>query len=234
MLWATVCVCFFGFLRSGDVTVPSDSEFDPAVHITFSNVSLDDVANPQLIKLRLEASKTDPFRKGVDIVLGRTNNQLCPIADLLAYLAVKSGKPGFLFAFNDGRLLTKVRFVNKVRQALSLAGLDAKCYAGHSFRIGAATTSGMCRLSDFTIKMLGRWESTAYLLYIRTPRVQLAKLLAIIGTSLANPTTWLLLGYSVHPSIAISCSPHVCPSSIYCYSIVIIYYIVIITVLYEF
>jgi len=30
------------------------------------------------------------------------------------------------------------------------------------------------RVSDATIKMLGRWQSSAYQLYIRTPREQLA------------------------------------------------------------
>jgi hypothetical protein len=30
MLWAAVTLCFFGFLHSGEVTVPSDTAFDPA------------------------------------------------------------------------------------------------------------------------------------------------------------------------------------------------------------
>ena len=29
MLWASCCTCFFGFLRSGEVTVPSMKEYDP-------------------------------------------------------------------------------------------------------------------------------------------------------------------------------------------------------------
>ena len=30
MLWAAACTCFFGFLRSGKVVIPLDSEYDPA------------------------------------------------------------------------------------------------------------------------------------------------------------------------------------------------------------
>ena len=118
MLWAAVTLCFFGFLRSGEVTVPSDAAFDPATHLTFNDISIDDSTNPTLLKLHLKASKSDPFRKGVDIVVGRTNNKLCPVAAVLAYLATRGNGPGFLFKFQDGRLLTKSRFVDAVREAL--------------------------------------------------------------------------------------------------------------------
>ena len=34
MLWAAATMCFFGFLRVGEVVVPSDSAFDPTVHLS--------------------------------------------------------------------------------------------------------------------------------------------------------------------------------------------------------
>ena len=39
---------FFGFLRAGELTVPSDKEFDPASHLCFSEILIDDTFNPQL------------------------------------------------------------------------------------------------------------------------------------------------------------------------------------------
>ena len=57
--------------------------------------------------------------------------------------------------------------------ALQQAGVDAQRYAGHSFRIGAATTAACCGLPDSLIKTLGRWESAAYTVYIRTPKEKL-------------------------------------------------------------
>ena len=107
MLWAAVLVCFCGFLRSEEITVPLDSSYDPASHINFGDVSVDSISDPQVPKLRLKTSNTDAFCKSVDIVLGRTNNKLCPISALLAYMAIRGDKPGFLFSFKDGRLLTK-------------------------------------------------------------------------------------------------------------------------------
>ena len=94
--------------------MPSESAYDPGAHLTYSDVSIDDPEHPTLMKLRLKASKTDPFQKGVDI--GRTYNELCPIEAMLAFLAIRGNKQGFLFTFADGRLLTKDRFVTRVRQ----------------------------------------------------------------------------------------------------------------------
>ena len=55
-----------------------------------------------------------------------------------------------------------------MRAALEKAGYPASKYAGHSFKIGAATTVGRCGIPESLIKTLGRWESTAYMCYMRT------------------------------------------------------------------
>lgn len=56
------------------------------------------------------------------------------------------------------------------------AGIDPTPYSGHSFHIGAATTANKNGVGDATVKMLGRWKSAAYQLYVKTPRSQLAKI----------------------------------------------------------
>ena len=71
----------------------------------------------------------------------------------------------------------------KFRAVLSLAGFAPTHYVGHSFRIGAATTAGECGINEYTIKMLGRWQSSAYQLYIRTPRETLAGFLSVLSSS---------------------------------------------------
>ena len=144
--------------------------------VTVKDVAVDDHESPSVIRIHLRRSKTDQFGRGVDVYLGSTGDELCPVAALLAYLAVR-GEDGPLFRFRDRRALTREPgFVDKVRSALSILGYDASIYAGHSFRIDAATTAAEQGIEDSVIKMLGRWESSAYQLYVRTSRETLASI----------------------------------------------------------
>ena len=59
--------------------------------------------------------------------------------------------------------------MERVRAALTSVGVDGAPFSGHSFRSGAATAAASQGINDATIKMLGRWKSEAYQLYIKTP-----------------------------------------------------------------
>ena len=155
MLWAACCLCYFGFLRSGEITVPSESAYDPGEHLNYSDVAVDSISNPSLLKVTIKASETDPFQQGVDIFIGKTDNKLCPVTAMLSYLAKRGSTEGMLFHFENKKLLTRERFVASVREALTAAGVDSKSYSGHSFRIGAATAAGKRGLPPATIQTLG-------------------------------------------------------------------------------
>ena len=166
MLWAAATMCFLGFLRSGEVVAPSDGSFDPAVHLAYADARINSNSPPQMLEVRIKASKTDPFRKGV----GRTDDRLCPVAATLSYMIQRGSSRGPLFVFENGKYLTRVRFVAAMREALKEAGFDPSRYAGHSFQIGAATTATQRGVQDSLIKTLGRWESATYMVYVRTSR----------------------------------------------------------------
>lgn len=176
LLWAACCLAFFGFLRCGEFTVPSQAEYDPDTHLSLADIALDNKVNPGVIQVTIKQSKTDPFRQGVDLYLGRTGKDICPIQAIVPYLIKRGAQPGPLFVFTDGSYLTRQRFVSLVTSTLQHAGINEKQYNTHSFRIGAATTAKEAGISDVHIKMLGRWRSSAYQLYVRTPREKLAKL----------------------------------------------------------
>ena len=98
------------------------------------------------------------------------------MAALLDYMQVRGSAPGLLFQYQDGQLLIRARFSEAVRTALNKAGVDCVKYNTHSFRIGAATTATAKGFEDSVIKTLGRWESAAYLQYVKIPREKLSRL----------------------------------------------------------
>ena len=101
---------------------------------------------------------------------------LCPVAALLDYLRMRGSAPGPLFIVSGGSLLRRQCFVDRVREVLERAGVDRSKYCGHSFPIGAATTAAKKGIEDCIIKMLGQWESLAYLHYVKIPREHLTLL----------------------------------------------------------
>ena len=111
------------------------------------------------VMVRIKASKTDPFRVGVTAYLGRTDQELCPVAAVLDYIARRGTCAGPLFIYENGQPLTRNSLVREVRSAL-LA--NATPYSGHSFRIGAVMSAAAAGVEDAIIKILGRWQSTAY------------------------------------------------------------------------
>ena len=109
---------FFAFLRSGEMTVPSANLFDPSWHLTPMDVAVDNLQQPSLIQLSLKCSKTDQTRQGVKLFIGRTNIELCPVAAMLVYLAVRGFDHGPLFRSEDGQPLTRTKLVSLLKQRL--------------------------------------------------------------------------------------------------------------------
>ncbi len=144
--------------------------------ITAGDVAVDSRSAPTMIRVFLRRAKCDPFGKGIHIYMGRAQSALCPVAAILNYLASRPEQAGPLMIWKTGSPLTREAFVRLIRQVLTNIGLNASEYAGHSFRIGAATTAALAGIPDHMIKTLGRWESEAYTLYVRTDREALARI----------------------------------------------------------
>ena len=103
------------------MTAPDVGDFDPSQHLSVRDITVDDVANPKVVTVRIKQSKTDPFRQGVSISLSRTELLLCPVAALLAYLVVRGNGDGPLFLLS-GQPLTRYQLVSELRKALTLVG----------------------------------------------------------------------------------------------------------------
>lgn len=153
-LWVVCIICFCGFFHLGELVATSQQDHNL---LFFSNVAINNRTSPSILEIYLRHSKTNRFGSGVSILLGRSFNDLCLVSALLAYITVRGGVDGPLFCHPDGNPLTKKnQVISKVCLALDMLGLSSSSYAGHNFKIGAATTAAERGLEDSIIKMLGR------------------------------------------------------------------------------
>ena len=107
-------MCFFSFLRVGEIAVPSSKSYDAGAHLSMGDVTLDNQEQPSLVQVAIKAPKTDPFRRGVVILMGKTQNRLCPVAAISAYLAVHGSSPGPFFTFKEGTPMSRELFVHSM------------------------------------------------------------------------------------------------------------------------
>lgn len=168
LLKAVCCLAFFGFLRCGEFTC---DQFNHQFHLCVDSVVFD--KHHSMFTLLLKSSKTDPFRKGISLSFNRTNTTICPVTSMLYYLSKRNlqgqASQDPLFMTIEGVALSRAVFIEHLKRLLSVAGFDSSSYNGHSFRIGAATSAASSRIPDHLIQVLGRWSSSCYTRYIRTP-----------------------------------------------------------------
>ena len=43
LIWAACCLCFFAFLRAGEMTTPDEGGYDAGVHLSFGDIALDNL-----------------------------------------------------------------------------------------------------------------------------------------------------------------------------------------------
>ena len=184
MLWAAMLTAFFGFLRVSEYTSNLVKSFDPDTTLCFRDVTLDAPSNT--ITIKIKASKTDPFHKGVSITLCRNYSTLCPVEALSSFLHSHPTRAGPLFTWHDGRFLTR-KHVNSILNRIKPEGMTDM--SSHSFRIGAASTAAAAGFPRWLIQALGRWSSNCYKDYIRIPNNTLSNVsFSLASTFTSGPT----------------------------------------------
>ena len=120
------------------------------------------------IKLTLRNYKHSDTSKPVDIFLYR-EHPVCPVSLLLAYLNLRENFPGPLFCWPEASPISRSFFTSALTAALNFCNLDISKYKSHSFRIVAASWAAAKGFLDAQIRRFGRWNSNAFLRYIRIP-----------------------------------------------------------------
>ncbi len=171
---AAITLAFAGFLRCGEFTVSKESAYSPSTSLSRGSAQfLPDLATATHVVISLPASKTDPFRKGVSILVASAPGAAtCPVSALRHLFQMDPQDPAVPMFLGDvpGSPLTRSSFVIRLKSLLSALGFDGAKYSGHSFRRGAATSAASVGYADHEIQQLGRWRSDAYRLYIDVSR----------------------------------------------------------------
>ena len=76
LIWAACSLVFFGFLWVSEFAIPSDAGYNNECPLSLADVSVDNLNNPQLLRVKIKQSKIDSFQRGVDIYLGATGRTL--------------------------------------------------------------------------------------------------------------------------------------------------------------
>ena len=64
----------FSFCCSGKATVPGEAIYGPEIHLSYSDLNVNDLLAPQAISVKIKTSKTDQCRRSYKVVLGRTDD----------------------------------------------------------------------------------------------------------------------------------------------------------------
>ena len=176
LLQSAMTLAFFGCFRLGEICIPDNVKFDHESHLCIGDITIDNVN--KTLEVFLKKSKTDSLNTGVTVHVGCSrDDKCCAFCAMVVYfkfrssLNVSNEDNTPLFLVPGGRHLTKSYMVKATRLLLGLTGHNPALYSGHSFRAGAATTAGDKRFKEWELKMLGRWKSDAYSLYLRNPRI---------------------------------------------------------------
>ena len=175
VVWAAVTLGFHAFLRGGEFTTTTSHRYNPNRHLLRRDLTL----QSDKIILTVKASKTDPYSTTCTLPVAATNTSTCPVRAMRKFLNSTHHSSHLpLFILHSGDFLTKAHLTSVIRTLLQASGLtpaQAKKYSSHSLRIGAATEAAAAGLPTWLIQAAGRWKSSAYQRYIRTPKKALLR-----------------------------------------------------------
>ena len=193
------CLSFALLLRHGEVCPRAG-----ASRSCFPRNSWFRTKSPTLMEFHLPASKTDVFREGVTLVCAKVGGPLCPVTRFSTMVRECTfiRRPDSILLTADGvRPLTRDVSISALKQCAQLLndrfgiGLDPDAIGNGSFRRGGASWLHELGVSDALIKVLGRWRSNTYQIYIERPlsaTVSAQRLLSVsAGDALGSARRWL-------------------------------------------
>lgn len=170
LLQALFTLMYAALLRICEVTHSKKSNHN----LLTSNVYVESNAKGRHVRINMKSCK---FSKGnLSPILVNQNQSrplICPVIAFREYLRVRPISK-FTFCHRDSTPLNPKFVRERLSLLLTNLGLNALHFNTHSFRIGKATDMYNQGCSDIKISKAGRWNSKAFLKYIKPNIISLA------------------------------------------------------------
>lgn len=169
-IYACLTTCFYAVARLGEFTVKRLNDFDPRLHITPAHLKQERNRDGLEVTV-LHIPRTKVSIEGEDVTWSTQNGPTDPTAALQQHFQINSPpQDGHLFAYKDQKAgthkpLTKSKFLKRIAQAAKSINEDP--LQGHGIRIGATLEYLLRNVPFEVVKVMGRWASNAFTLYLR-------------------------------------------------------------------
>ena len=163
LIKAMLTVGFFGLMRIGELTKSKDNQ----VPLNYSQVTF----LPTYVSISITHFKHNQKLLPVEIPIQyQSFPQICPVRNLTYYLSLRGYHEGPLFAFPTLAPIPRQFFAKHLSRLISFTGFQGDRYKSHSLRIGGASYYASLGYTDSQLRLLGRWDSNAFIRYIRSAR----------------------------------------------------------------
>ena len=169
---------YYGCLRVGEVAKSKAKEnviaFDQLT-FNFSKQKIDSICL-KFLKFKHSDTVKNPRKQKSSLpkmkFTKQSNKRLCPVRAMVKYIKLRGNSEGQLFLTHNGGDVTYHNFNVMMKKCISRVGLEGT-YGTHSFRIGRCTDLNKLGYSENQIKLIGRWNSSAFKNYIRPDEIQI-------------------------------------------------------------
>ncbi len=158
---------FYGALRVSEYTQGSLTDHNIRREHIWPAYEVDDI----VYKLRFASYKSAPNGSDCDFIIGpAVSHETCPVKLMHKYLSFRGDDDGPLF-LDYGKPLKARTISDTLNTCTKFLGMESSVYTPHSFRIGRCTQWSLEGISESEIMSKGRWNSNAYMKYVRMNEV---------------------------------------------------------------
>ena len=192
LVWAVCCLAFNGSFRVHELLSRETRIFDPTSTLLKKDVTVsvcqDGGTRIEVLQVYLKSPKEARLSDGVMVDLFSTSSFFCPVVAFKKYISslpfmLEENSP--VFRSSSGVGYTGAGFNADLKILLSgQVDYSKGKITSHSFRAGLATEMAKLGYADQDIMNIGRWRSSAYLSYVKCPRVKRMRVARQLATGL--------------------------------------------------